>query len=165
MGIRRQGRELALQSLYMAEFANYNTVSAALNFFEQFSAPKHAKDFSISLINTVYKNAIVIDEYLVSASQNWSIQRMSKVDRAILRIAICELFILSISPPVVIVNEAIEIAKSFGSEDSSMFVNGVLDRLLEENGLVIDPNMADAEEELDVSLDMLDSKVLQFNNK
>jgi N utilization substance protein B len=70
-----------------------------------------------------------IDERLADASENWRVERMSPVDRNILRIALYEMFHRDDIPPRVSINEAIELAKRFGTEDSRAFVNGVLDRL------------------------------------
>src|SRR5206468_10303963 len=88
-----------------------------------------AQAFARELVAAAATNAAKIDEAIVSASKNWRIDRMSRVDRNILRLGACELLAFRDVPVQVVINEAVELAKRFGTADSSAFVNGVLDRI------------------------------------
>jgi N utilization substance protein B len=135
MGKRREGREAAVQFLYQDDLNK--TGSAALPAaLEEFwtlreSAPK-TRQFATELIHGVLENREAIDERIKKVAANYELHRIAPVDRNILRVAIYEMLHTSEVPPVVCINEAIEIAKRFGSEDSGRFVNGILDKLKEE---------------------------------
>lgn len=129
MGIRRQAREVALQALYMMDFNDEWSESALHMFYDQFGVDSKHTEFSELLVLGVIKNKQKLDSVITRASENWSIQRMSKVDRSLLRLACFELCCLPEIPSNVSINEAIEISKRFGSEDSPMFINGVLDKI------------------------------------
>lgn len=129
MGIRRQAREVALQLLYMIDFndswSNYTQDQCP----ELFDVEDKSRDFSNLIVDGVIQNRVKLDSVITRASENWSIQRMARVDRALLRLACFELCCLPEIPRNVAINEAIEVAKKFGSEDSPMFINGVLDKI------------------------------------
>jgi N utilization substance protein B len=135
MGKRREGREAAVQFLYQDDL-NKTDAAALAEVLEEFwklreSAPR-TRQFATELINGVLANHDAIDERIKKVTANYELHRIAAVDRNILRVAIYEMLYTSEVPPVVCINEAIEIAKRFGSEDSGRFVNGILDRLKEE---------------------------------
>lgn len=129
MGLRRQAREVALQGVFMCDFhAKWSTKQ--LEFcFDHFGVLKTVRPYAERLAHGVIENISKIDSELTRASEHWSITRMSRVDRSILRVAAYEILFLDEVPHSVAINEAIEIAKRFGSDESPSFVNGVLDKL------------------------------------
>ncbi|QCQ22615.1 transcription antitermination factor NusB [Desulfoglaeba alkanexedens] len=130
MGSRRQSREIALQVLYQLEINEMPPEEAVRRVVEHFEAPRSASPFAEILVTGVRTHRDHIDRTLASASENWRVDRMSPVDRNILRIALYEILFCDDIPPRVSVNEAIELAKRYGSADSRAFVNGVLDHIL-----------------------------------
>ncbi|MGD1148320.1 MAG: transcription antitermination factor NusB [Thermoanaerobaculaceae bacterium] len=130
MGVRRRGRELALQMLYQHELAGADVDTIVVSFDELLQAPEAVREFAISLARGVISRLAELDAHLVDQADNWRLERMAAVDRNILRLAIYELIFAGDTPPVVVIDEAVEIAKRFGSERSSQFVNGVLDGFL-----------------------------------
>jgi N utilization substance protein B len=131
-GSRRNGRAYALQLLYArdndasADVAGVATDWAAA--FELELEPD-AQDFAKGLVGKAAEHAAKIDELIASSSKNWRLERMSRVDRNILRLGTCELLAARDVPVKVVINEAVELAKRFGTAESSAFVNGVLDRI------------------------------------
>jgi N utilization substance protein B len=98
-------------------------------FWQNFEAPEKVKAFSSELVTGTWQNVPQIDALLGSCADNWSVERMSRVDRSILRMAVYELLHCQDIPPKVTINEAIDLGKLFGSENSGSFINGVLDAL------------------------------------
>ena len=129
MGIRRQAREAAVQALYMCDISSDWTPEQANSFFVYFPVPELVQSYAARLCAGVLEEKTQIDSYLTCASENWSISRMSRVDRSILRMAAYEIICLGDIPNSVAINEAIELAKCFASDESSTFVNGVLDKV------------------------------------
>ena len=130
MGVRRRAREIALQVLYQSEF---NQTEEALDlFWKNFEALKGAMDFSERIIRGVEQHREDLDRIIERYSSHWKIGRMPHVDRNILRIAVYELLYCDDIPPKVAINEAIDIGKKYGSEDSGAFINGVLDKVKSE---------------------------------
>ena len=103
-------------------------------FWEDLSVPAEVRKFSDELVFGVYEKIEEIDRMLSQYSENWTIDRMTGVDRNILRMAIFELLFRPEIPKNVTINEAVEIGKKFGSEDSGAFVNGILDRIARDSG-------------------------------
>ncbi len=130
MGLRRRGRELALQMLYQHELAGTDVEAMIVSFEELQQAPPATRDFAVSLARGVIAQLQDLDTRLVDQADNWRLERMAAVDRNILRLAMYELMYAGDTPPAVVIDEAVEIAKRFGSERSSQFVNGVLDGFL-----------------------------------
>jgi len=135
MGKRREGREAAVQFLFQDDLNK--TVPEALGealeeFWKLRESTGRTREFATELIRGVFGNHEAIDERIKKVTANYELHRIAPVDRNILRVAIYEMLYTSEVPPVVCINEAIEIAKRFGSEDSGRFVNGILDRLKEE---------------------------------
>ncbi len=130
MGVRRRGRELALQMLYQHELAGTGVGAMLTSFEELAQAPEPVREFAIALATGVIAKLPELDSRLVDQADNWRLERMAAVDRNILRLALYELLYATETPPAVVIDEAVEIAKRFGSERSSQFVNGVLDGFL-----------------------------------
>ena len=130
MGVRRRGRELALQMLYQHELAGTDVETMLISFDELLQAPRVTREFAVNLARGVISKLSELDTRLVDQADNWRLERMAAVDRNILRLALYELLFESDTPAAVVIDEAIEIAKRFGSERSSQFVNGVLDGVL-----------------------------------
>ncbi len=132
MGVRRRAREIALQVLYQKEL-NCIEIEEALNLFRNnFEVLKGAMDFSERLVKGVEQHRDDLDRVIEHYSSNWKVDRMAHVDRTILRIATYELLYCDDIPPRVAINEAIDIGKKYGSEDSGAFINGVLDKVKSE---------------------------------
>ncbi|MCZ6872684.1 MAG: transcription antitermination factor NusB [bacterium] len=129
MGIRRQSREAALKLLYAADMTHTAVKEARDASCNLIFAPQEALAFTEMLLNTVATYKREIDELIQTCSMHWSIERIGVVERNILRFSICELLYMSEIPPKVTINEAVEIAKKYGAEDASIFVNGILDRV------------------------------------
>lgn len=136
MGHRRKAREYALQMLYQ-----YDISHEFQNLIEEFWAGKEITDdvreFANNIVEGVVKNFSLIDNKINQSAKNWSIERMAVVDRNILRIATYELLFVNDIPVKVTINEAIEIAKRFGGDESGSFVNGILDRILKDHNEII----------------------------
>ena len=128
MATRRQSREIALQALYRIELTGDASPEALELLWQHFEAPLDARGFALSLVHGVLAQREAIDRLLADASENWSLSRLSRVDLNILRVAAHELMLHDQGVPTsVILDEAIEIARRYGGEDSAQFVNGVLD--------------------------------------
>ncbi len=135
MGIRRKGRELALQALYQIEMTG-DTSSQALDFFwDHFEGNAKAKDFARRLASGVVAHREKIDRLIEQSTDNWKLTRMAKVDLTILRLATYELLFCPDIPMNVSMDEAIEIGKRYGSGDSATFINGVLDQVAVAGGV------------------------------
>jgi N utilization substance protein B len=129
MGTRRKARELGVQLLYQYDLGKMDPDEAMSLFWEHFPANPEIRDFCRQLVLGTLDRLALIDELLSEASENWSLHRMSVVDRNILRLATYELLDRSDIPPSVSLNEAIEIAKKYSTPDAAVFINGVLDRV------------------------------------
>jgi N utilization substance protein B len=129
MGTRRKARELAVQLLYQHDLAKVDPEEGMRLFWEYFPVDMEAREFCTQLVLGTLDRLAVIDDLLSEASENWSLNRMSVVDRNILRLATYELVDRPEIPPSVSLNEAIEIAKKYSSPDAAVFINGVLDRV------------------------------------
>jgi N utilization substance protein B len=131
-GTRRSGRAYALQLLYARDGDPATDVAgAAASWAEAFELELDptAQAFARELVAAASQHAAQIDALIGAASKNWRIDRMSRVDRNILRLGACELVAFGGVPVKVVINEAVELAKRFGTAESSAFVNGVLDRI------------------------------------
>lgn len=127
--VRRRARERALQFLFGLEFTSYTWDAVLDDFWDTRPSRPSVKDYAIQLIRGVQENLPRLDEEIAAALQNWSADRVGRVERAILRIALYEMRHQPDVPAPVAINEAIELAKAFGTDDAPRFVNGVLDRL------------------------------------
>jgi N utilization substance protein B len=126
---RRKAREVTLQVLYTLDVQEIDIQSAVDRFWANFDAPEEARNFSSFLIEGAWNNRQQIDDLISGSSENWSMSRMSRVDKSILRMAVYELLFCEDIPPKVTLNEAIDLAKVYGSENSGAFINGILDAL------------------------------------
>jgi N utilization substance protein B len=127
MGTRREGREAAVQFLFSNELNYGDSLDEQLeSFFSICSAKPRVRQFAEELIRGMDGKLLAVGEKLEEHTQNYSVDRISAVDRNILRLAIYELLFVDV-PPAVAINEAIEIAKRFGTDKSGQFVNGILD--------------------------------------
>lgn len=130
MNPKTQAREVALKLLYQDEFSNNIPNEQQLKKYRQFyELNDRTWEYATYLYKGIHENTKAINQLLESKSNNWSLERMNSIDRNILRIATFEM-IHSHVPVAVAVNEAIELAKRFGTENSSAFVNGVLDSII-----------------------------------
>ncbi|NNE19007.1 MAG: transcription antitermination factor NusB [Myxococcales bacterium] len=137
MGSRRKGREAALRILYFMDVSNVSGTQAIRSYWGHLSnedAPTEDVDFANQLVRAYANQKGEVDEIIRSSSHHWRIERMPIVDRNVLRVAIVELREMGDIPKRVTLNEAVELAKRFGSEGSGAFVNGVLDRVATELG-------------------------------
>jgi transcription antitermination protein NusB len=131
-GIRSRGRAYALQVLYALDLNEGADSSDAVSRYRELfdlELEPAAMEFSGALVARTRERLGEIDDAVQSASRNWRIDRMSRVDRNILRLATCELREFREVPVKVVINEAVELAKRFGTTDSPAFVNGILDRI------------------------------------
>lgn len=135
MGLRRKAREAALQLLYQSEFETGEAEDGSRKFWSRRRAEKAVKDYADHLFRSVLNRREEIDGLLQSVSTHWRLDRMPVVDRNILRVAAAEL-LLKETDPAVIIDEAIEVARTFSSGESVAFVNGILDALGRKMGLV-----------------------------
>ena len=129
MGKRRRARELAVQVLFHLEFSIDDPNEAVDLIYDKFNSQKSIKSFSKELVSGICENKKELDKLISSASKNWRIDRMSYLDRSILRLATFEILFMKDIPPKVSMDEAVEIGKKFGSKDSGSFVNGLLDNI------------------------------------
>jgi len=130
MGQRRRSREMALQILYQMEVTDAPPSEAIRLYYECFDSPLELRPFCEDIVNGVYIHRREIDQLISSTSEHWRLERMSIVDRNILRLALFEMMHYRSIPPKVTLNEAIELGKMFGSSESGAFINGILDHLL-----------------------------------
>ncbi len=132
MGKRRLSRELAVQFLYLTEMNKGDIPDQLKMFWESHSSPEEVQSFTEDILNDIFEHKEEIDARLEKYSDNWTLSRMTVIDRNLLRMAASEILYSKTVPPKVAIDEAVEIAKRFGSEDSPNFINGVLDRILKE---------------------------------
>jgi N utilization substance protein B len=132
---RHDGRVAALQFLYAWSINPPANIADDLRiFFEGLDQPREHYAFGEELIDGVIKNKAGIDAQIKVLAQNWEFERIAKIDLAILRIAMFEMLHRKDIPPVVSINEAIDISKQFSNADSKRFINGILDRLKDQLG-------------------------------
>jgi N utilization substance protein B len=129
VGTRRLGRELALQALYALDINPMDTRRFLAIFWENNPSPAEARNFAGQLIEGILSHRTDLDALIKSKAQHWALSRMALVDLNLIRLAAYELLYRDDIPKKVIINEAVEIAKKFGSEDSPAFVNGILDEI------------------------------------
>ena len=129
VGVRRKGRELALQALYQMELSGDTSPAALESFLSHFEGNARAKEFARRLVSGVAAHKEEIDRIIERSAEHWKLHRMAKVDLTILRMATYELLFCPDIPLNVSLDEAIEIGKRYGSGDSATFINGVLDQV------------------------------------
>ncbi len=129
MGKRRRARELALQVLYQLDIREEPSEHILPEFWEENDVEQDVRNFANTLIKGVEEKRPEIDKLLTEFAFNWNLSRMSVIDRAILRLGSFEILFLKEIPSAVSINEAIELAKIFGTDDSFKFINGILNRV------------------------------------
>ena len=134
MGKRRSSRELALKFLYQFELNEGDLDEQIKLFLERNSSQEGVENFMKELVMSLVSKMKEIDEIIQKYSDHWVLDRMTVIDRNILRIGTCELLLNFSTPPKVVINEAIDIAKKYGNEDSPEFINGILDKVYNEIG-------------------------------
>lgn len=128
--MRRQSRELALQILFQTEFAPQMSLSDLATVFDKTFEESILK-YTYDIVKAVLANKEKIDAKIQEASRHWKIDRMASVDRNIIRIAVCEIFFTTeLIEPKIAMNEAIEIAKTYGTQEAASFVNGIIDQII-----------------------------------
>jgi N utilization substance protein B len=133
VGRRRKSREVALQFLYqLDQMGEDDPRPHAPEFWARHPVDPDTQEFAQALVTGTKLNQGKIDTLIAQYAEHWDLARMSVVDRNILRLALHELLFHHDVPPKVAINEAIEIAKKFGTQESGRFVNGVLDRIHKE---------------------------------
>ncbi|MDD5773227.1 MAG: transcription antitermination factor NusB [bacterium] len=132
MGKRRESRELALELLFMIDIVEENADDAVENYLQSQKILPSVKEFAVKLKDGVIKYKENLDKIISKTAENWEISRMPVIDRNILRIAVFEFLYLKEkeSSIKIIINEAIEVAKEYSTEESGSFVNGILDKIV-----------------------------------
>lgn len=128
MSSRRKSREMALQFIFQEDFTGSSPDEILKIFLKGNVVSLKNRKFAEFLFRQYLENRIYIDKLISSHSQNWKLKRMSVVDRSILRMALSE-FLYTDTPKVVIIDEAIEIARRYSGDESTEFINGVLDAM------------------------------------
>ncbi len=130
---RRLARETALQVLFQRDLTKepLNTISEVQRWAAEFVVPESSRDFAQELVDGTIAHQEDIDRTIASYAQDWTISRMANVDRNVIRLATYEILYRPDIPGRVSLNEAIELAKRFGGEESAKFVNGILDRIVD----------------------------------
>ena len=131
MSLRHKARELALQVLFQWDI-HQGTSGWLTEFWNQNPVNSEARHFAETLYEGVISRVTELDALIARYAENWTISRMAYIDRNVLRIAVYELLHLADVPARVTLNEAIDIVKRFGDDQSGAFVNGILDRMLKE---------------------------------
>lgn len=135
MGSRRKGRELALQALYQLDITSDASEAALQRVLAESGTGEQTRVFARRLVEGVLPRREEIDGLIAEAAEHWGLDRLSRVDLNVMRVAIYELT----TPPglavEIAINEAIEVARKFGSQESATFVNGVLDHVAQRLGL------------------------------
>ena len=134
MGKRRSAREAALEALYCYEIRGDSSIEEIFPFCsERHELSKSSIDFALSLLKNTIDNLEIIDKEIACHIKNWEIKRLALIDKNVLRLGLAELLYFPDIPKKVTIDEAIELAKSYGSSESGRFVNGVLDALSKDN--------------------------------
>lgn len=129
MGKRRKARELVLKSLYSYEISNIEPNTTLDDLLSESTLDQSSRIFASQLYNKVLENRKSIDNMIKECVDNWDINRLAIIDKNIIRMGICELLFFGDIPQKVSMDEAIELAKKYGAEDSGSFVNGILDHV------------------------------------
>jgi len=129
MGTRRLSREQALQALFFMDMRRDPEEDSVGQFCSSFARDNPTQPYFHRLVDGVQENRKMIDTVIEQFSSNWKLSRMSCVDRNVLRIAVFELLYCADIPPKVSINEAIDVGKRFGTDESGAFINGILDSI------------------------------------
>lgn len=126
VSLRTKSREFAMQMLFQWDMSQQDPAKLEGKFWKSAKAADKTREFANQLFEGAAKEIAALDEIIGKHCENWRFERLAAIDRAILRLAIHEMS-SSDTPPKVVLNEAVELAKKFSSEESGAFVNGVLD--------------------------------------
>lgn len=129
-----------MQALFYMDMQNKASLQMVEHFCETFRPSKKSEAFFLKLVNGVLETRVEIDALIERFSKNWKIDRMSCVDRNVMRIAVYELLYCQDIPAKVSINEAVDVGKKFGTEESGAFINGIMDSIraaLEQEGILI----------------------------
>ena len=129
MGKRRQARVLTVQVLFHLEFSPGDPDEGFRLISESFDSPPEICAFSRQLVLGIWENREELDKLIKQSSKNWRLERMSHTDRNILRVGVFEMLFMNDIPPKVSIDEAVELGKKFGTEESGAFINGILDNI------------------------------------
>lgn len=129
MTLRHKSREFALQMLFQWDMARQDPARIEQHFWKTARAAEQTRKFAHELFEGTVAEADAADALVAEVSENWRLERLAAIDRSILRLAIYE-FRFGTAPPKVVINEALELAKKFSSEDAPAFLNGILDAAL-----------------------------------
>lgn len=129
MGARHSGREAALQMLFQIEASGVDAEKAIALFWRNFEADPEGRPYADEAVLGIFEKLTEVDANITAASSNWRIERMTRVDRNLLRLGTWELMFRPDVPRAVVLDEAVELAKSYGTDESSAFVNGVLNQI------------------------------------
>jgi N utilization substance protein B len=135
MGARRKARELALQMLFQFDMAGNPPDTIVATFEDLQKSKPNTREFAVKIFNGTVNHMTEIDDMIQQQADNWRLSRMAIVDRNIIRMSIYEFMHETDTPKLVIIDEAIEIAKKFGTQKSSQFINGILDGILKKYNL------------------------------
>lgn len=127
MGVRRRGREYALQMLYAMDLTGYAPDQVFAGFYAIQDLNRDAFYYARRLVDGVYGHMDEIDEVLTKYAEHWKIHRMAAVDRNLLRLGLFELMYVKEVPFPIVINEALEIVKEFSDQEGTQFLNGILD--------------------------------------
>lgn len=128
---RRQARERALQVLFQVDMGGTDPAVALAQMDEEFGGLAESKDFTEKNVYGVIENLLFIDQVIAAVSKDWNVERMANVDRNIMRLALYEVFFCDDIPNSVAVNEAVDLGKKFGGDESGKFINGILGKVIE----------------------------------
>jgi len=144
MGARHSGREAALQMLFQIEASAASADDAIDLFWRSFAADAdpEGRVYADDCVRGVVESGAALDQQIAAASQNWRVERMARVDRNVLRLGTWELVHQADIPRAVVLDEAVELAKAYGTDDSSAFVNGVLNKVADALGRKDEPRAA-----------------------
>ncbi len=135
MGARRKSRELALQMLFQHDMSGNTPEAIVLTFEDLHKVKPPVRDFAVRLFEGTLSHLEEIDRMVAEQADNWRLTRMAVVDRNIIRMSVYEFIHEDETPKLVIIDEAIEIAKKFGTQKSGQFINGILDGILKRYNL------------------------------
>ncbi|MBU0573344.1 MAG: transcription antitermination factor NusB [Candidatus Margulisbacteria bacterium] len=131
MGKRSTSRRVAMQAIYQADMAGISIDEALNNIFDQEQFIDETREFALDLATAALGRKDEIDAIIAKYSKNWPLERMNKVDKSILRLAIYEIISGEMAPSIVI-NEALELAKKYSANESAKFINGILGAFVKE---------------------------------
>ncbi len=131
---RTRARELALQALYMLDQRGAEVADYIDDFIGNADHDANVRDYATKLVVGIRRNRKEIDGRISAVAENWDLYRMAVIDRNILRVACFEMLHLDDIPPKVAINEAIDLAKKYSTEESGSFVNGILDKIKQQIG-------------------------------